>query len=768
MKTQIDTQGLASVNGSVPLTLLFLLWGAFGVFGIPTDTAFFAASVVTLQSLLGNRLLSVVFPNFSFSVGGLIGPGFVVGATLWVIPVQIAGSGAKLNLAVAFVLFAILIQLMRPLKLAFSWSITDEFLGVCVVAFVIMSNEWSQMIFVSLLLFMALALKNLRLLSRIQLAFSRWTLIAAAGIALIWGLHIHGPFWWIVTDDYSYYEALQIHLRSFGIWEPWGPTNISQYHWLSPAWVGQVSQITIADDWVTLTRVAPLVFSLSIAANTVELIKQVSPSHIRQSSHVLLIIGCVFLFIVLRIDFSGTSTYAVFAFSSSTILILFNCLENRHRAAGWMLFLVVTFASIFAKVFSYPMVLGITFIGLCTLLSSRRTVFFVALFAATFGSLVLYLGLLIWLGPRLGNGTEVGWSTGFGGIGTSARLLLPLAGSLIFPAIISAVIVARRRQGTPKYLFTAVAVLALLFALLTKLIVTPGFAINSDDYFLKPAKYFALLIIVFVVASTDGALVIAGSLLGLSLSLGLMRQFGAVELIISLLPQTFVATTRAELLVTQNWVLPMIVAVGGAAIFLAVKKTRNTESYITASLLAVVLMFTLQLGVDRVQKSLEMDHSEWSSRDTRTVISVLGSADLVEVGVWIAANTTPDSMIATNDLCAGDNSIYLHFLSPIKQVCESPGNDYTLGHTTKRQFLLLGPRFAYENPELRDSYMSLSLRFGATPTTNLQQELVNLGVDYFVLLNAKYPQFEMPATQTIFRSGLYSVLDLRKPLELFE
>ena len=748
------------------MTLLFSLWVAFGLLGVPTVTAFFVSCIIVLQSLLGLSLLCAIFPNFEFSVAGLLGPGFVVGATLWVVPVQLAGSGAKLNLTVAIILLAILIQLMRLLSISFSWSLTDEFLGICVLAFVIMSNEWNQMILVSLFLFTALALKDLRLLSASQLAVSRWILIATAGVSLIWSLSIHGPFWWIVTDDYSYYESLQIHLRDFGIWEPWGPTNISQYHWLSPAWVGQMSQISFADDWVTLTRVAPLIFSLSIAANTVALIKQVSPLHNRRSTNLLLIVGCVFLFTVLRIDFSGTSTYAVFAFSASTILILISCLRNRHQVGGWMLFLIVTFASVFTKVFSYPMVLCITIIGCCTFLSSRKTTFFIALLSATLGSLVFYVVLLIFLAPRVGNGIESGWSTGLGSIGASARLLLLFSGSLIFPTIVSVVIYSKRARGASSYIYISATVLALLFALVAKLIITPGFAINSDDYFFKPAQYFALLLVVLVVANTRNRWVITGAMLGWSLSLGLMRQFGAVDSIISIMPKKLVTTTRAELLMTQNWVLPLLVAVGGSAILLAVKKTRNVESYLSASLLAVVLMFSLHLGVDRAQNSIKMDYSLWSSRDTETVTAVLGSTDLVEVGVWIAANTSRDSKIATNDLCASNNSTHFLLSSPVKRVCESLGDDYTLGHTTKRRFLLLGPRFAYENPELRDSHMSLSLRFGVAPTMELQEELLDLGIDYFVLFNAEYPKLEPLAASAIFRSGHYSVLNLRESLKL--
>lgn len=736
---------------------------AFGIFGISAVTAFFTAVVIVLQCLLGIHLLRAIFPTFGFSVTGLVGPGFVVGATIWVIPVQLAGSGAKLNFAVALILLALLIHLVRQSKLRIDRSITDDFLGISGLAFVIMSNEWNQMIFVAVLLLVALLIKNLSLLRTIQKTVLCWTLIAAAGISLLWGLQLQGPFWWIITDDNSYYEALQIHLRDFGIWEPWGPTNISQYHWLTPAWVGQVSQITFADDWVTLTRVAPIVFSLAISATTIELIKRFLVADFLQYAHFLMIIGCAFLFLVLRIDFSGTSTYGVFAIAATTILTLIKSVENPRAVAGWLLLLVMIFATTFAKLFSLPVVLCIASALLCASVTHRQRQLLTVLCCTAFASLVLYVGALIWLGQRLDNEYEGGWSVNVPNIATAAQRLLPLTGSVAVPVIVSMVILARGKQASFRdtvLLFGSFITLSL--ALLAKLLIVPGFAATSDAYFMKPALYFALLIVVCVVATTKNRSVIAGAILGTALSIGSIQQLGTVEAIIALLPQSLVAITRAEFLVTQNWPIPVAIAVSSGMALLAVKKTREFGSYLSVALLGVVLVFSLHLGIDRAEYSLRKDNSQWASREASTVRAVLGDTDLVDVGTWIDANTTRNSMIATNDLCARNNS-RRRLLSDASEVaCEAFGNDYTLGHATKRRFLLLGPRFAYENPELRDSYVSISLRFGQTPTLEIQQDLLDLGVDYFVVVNFDKPNSFLFDDREVFSSGRYSVIDLHR------
>lgn len=763
MTTQITTRALKSVNGSAPLALFFLLWMAFGIFGIPAVNAFFTAVVIVLQCLLGIHLLRAIFPTFEFSITGLVGPGFVVGATVWVIPVQLAGSGAKLNFAVALILLALLIHLVRQSKLRIDRSITDDFLGIFGLAFVIMSNEWNQMIFVAVLLLVALLIKNLLLLSTIQKTVLRWTLIAAAGISLLWGLQLQGPFWWIVTDDYSYYESLQIHLRDFGIWEPWGPINISQYHWLTPAWVGQVSQITFADDWVTLTRVAPIVFSLAISATTIELIKRFLVSDFLHYAHFFIIIGCAFLFLVLRIDFSGTSTYGVFAIAATTILILIKSVENPKVLAGWLLFILMIFATTFAKLFSLPVVLCIAIALLCASVANRQRQLLTVLCGTALASLVLYVGALIWLGQRLGNGYEGGWSVNMPSIATAARQVLPLTGSVAFPVIVSMVILARGKQvsfSDTVLLFGSFITLSL--ALLAKLLIVPGFATASDEYFMKPALYFALLIVVCVVATIKNRSVVAGAVLGTALSVGLIQQLGVVEAIIALLPQSLLAITRAELLANQNWPVPVAIAVGSGMALLAVKKTQEFESYLSVALLGVVLVFSLHLGIDRAEYSLRKDNSPWASRETNTVRSVLGDTDLVDVGAWIDANTPRNSVIATNDLCVRDSSKRLLLSDTGRMACLAFGNDYTLGHATKRRFLLLGPRFAYENPELRDSYMSISLRFGQTPTLETQQGLLDLGVDYFVALNFDKPNSYLFDDREVFSSGRYSVMDLHK------
>jgi hypothetical protein len=767
MTTQITTRALKSVNGSAPLALIFLLWMAFGIFGIPAVNAFFTAVVIVLQCLLGIHLLCAIFPTFEFSVTGLVGPGFVVGSTIWVVPVQLAGSGAQLNFAVALTLLALLIHLVRRSKLKIDWSITDDFLGISGLAFVIMSNEWNQMIFVAILLLVALLIKNLLLLSTTQKTVLCWTLIAAAGISLLWGLQIQGPFWWIVTDDYSYYESLQIHLRDFGIWEPWGPSNISQYHWLNPAWVGQVSQITFADDWVTLTRVAPIVFSLAISATTIELIKHFLVSDVLKYAHFLMIIGCAFLFLVLRIDFSGTSTYGVFAVAATTILTLIKCVENPKAPAGWLLSLVMIFATTFAKLFSLPVVLCIASALLCASVTRGQRQLLTVLCGTAFASLVLYVGALIWLGQRLSNGYEGGWSVNVPNIATAARRLLPLTGSVAVPVLLSMVILARGKRASfceTVLLFGSFITLSLAF--LAHLLIVPGFAITSDEYFMKPALYFALLIVVCVIATTTNRSVIAGAILGTALSIGLIQQFGAVKMIIALLPQSLVAVTRAELLTTQNWPVPVSMAVGIGIALLVVKKDREFGSYLSVALLGTVLVFFVHLGVDRAEYSLRKDNSPWASRETSMVRSVLGDTDLVDVGAWIEANTPRNSVIATNDLCARDSSKRLLLSDATELACAFFGVDYTLGHATKRRFLLLGPRFAYENPELRDSYMSVSLRFGQTPTLEIQQDLLKLGVDYFVALHFDRSNSNPFDDREVFSRGHYSVIDLHGTHEL--
>ena len=73
-------------------------------------------------------------------------------------------------------------------------------------------------------------------------------------------------FWSVHHLHYQFDEALNISFSKFGIFENLMAVGEPlKYHWFSHAWIGMLSRLTGADDWVAATRVMPIVASILIA-----------------------------------------------------------------------------------------------------------------------------------------------------------------------------------------------------------------------------------------------------------------------------------------------------------------------------------------------------------------------------------------------------------------------------------------------------------------------------------------------------------------------
>ncbi len=760
---RLAIRGATPISIRPPFSLFLALVLTLSVLGVSPFTAIAAAFAVAIQSVLGLQIIRLLHSELEFSVIGLIGPGLTVGAALWVMAVQLLGGGQGTNLAVAVLGLVVSIGLTRNLGAKAVSSNQEHLLVALGLALVIMSNEWKFMAVAGLTLLLVYHLGRIHSPSRGLALVAKSLLMLGVILSLIWGQNRQGRYWWIVTDDYSYFEALQFHLREFGIWDSWGPTNISLYHWLTPAWIGQTSQVAFAADWIVLTRIAPLVFSMSIAATTLLLIQQLLHRSERTELNVGLIWGCFYLFLVLRIDLSGPSTYAVFAFAATTVLLLQKQLENRTSTGGWLLLIVMIISTTFAKLFSLPIVLCVMAVMTSLQWSRSERSRLSAVWASGLSGVLMFLGFLIVSGPALSNGIEDAWTIRTLNIAELIRLSAPVIGPSMMPVCLGlAVTWFVRRESDRVRLVMAVGLISTCLALVTKLLIAPGFASDSDNYFFKPALYFALLIPVAALAQNHLGTKNRVALVGSAISVLATSEFAILTQAIEQVPKDLAGTLRLEYFLTQTWLAPVVVALSFTGVYLSIERLRALRSYSYLFLLTVVASVASVELVDRIDKSARIDETLWADRDSPTVASVLGNPDLVSVGQWIEKNTRRESLIATNDICEEVQVNEVFVSANGNLACESMGDDYTLGHSAKRQFLLLGPRFAYQNPEKRDAYSSLSLSFGHKPSIETLGALRESGVDYFVLKGSQMvSELGALGLDKSYEAGNYAVIDLR-------
>ena len=741
------------------------------LFGVPLRTALLNSFVICVLCTAGYQVLSICVPSTPRSIEWLLGPGFAVGVVLWVVPVQLLGSGSVLNLTVfaAFTAFAVsrLPASARALGTPLMPSETKHILWMFGFAFIILSREWPWLVVVGVLLIVAGLVQVSNTFARRGIAIS---VVLMASLALLWWVRRTGDFWWVITDDYSYLEALRVHLSTWGIWTPWGPTNIASYHWLSPAWIAQVTEVTLADDWMVATRVAPIIFAVSIAAVTMCLVDHFSGRSFANRDRTTLTVLLTFIFLVLGLDLSGTSTFAVFSIGPSTVLIFAYAIENRLHRRGLLLSGVMLIGTVFAKVFAIPAVLLV----LC-LLIAKRVYRNHSKWTWPCLSILLASGYAIGLhvtGVRITNGEEPAWVNVLEPTNVTEvvrRVWTPHVGTSLLPAVITSVMLLVSRRERTGFAFVQTLMWASLsFHFIAALLVQPGFAIDVNNYFIKPAMYFSFIGLLAIVgqfhlsnrlAAAVGGVLVAILFASIPNSIGVSAFLENVD-----------GLTRG--VVDSNPASWGLVAGVGLLVacglqFLRFHRVQEIEWLLGLALLSLIGAFSIGILLDRSSNYLPNSDQTRGERNSEFVTSVLGRPNLEAVGNWIQTNTERDVRFATNALCETYPQVDASMESG-QLLCEVPGTDYTLGWTSQRLFLILGPRFAYENPDLRDKYMSASLMYGRSLAETERQNLVALGADIFVFdkrAGAGFATTEPVSRRTIgviFENSDYAVIDLRE------
>ena len=706
----------------------------------------------------------------------LLGPGFAVGTLLWVIPTQILGSGFVTNISV-FALLAILVirYIFRKIRglptPSDSIDVATKLLATTTgLAFVVTSGEWPQFILAGVAFLTAgTSIQG----SSSSTKFLRRTvpLLGIAAVILIWNSSRLRTYGWLITDDYSYLEALRVHLAEFGIWQKFGPTNISLYYWISPAWVGQVSQLTSAGDWLVITRIASFVFSISLASTTVSLVGRLSRTTTERVASILGIGSLCVIFFVTQIDFSGTSTFAVFAMASALVLFTLHAAEYSFPRRTWALIGLMAFGTFFTKMMAAPITFSlVAIIILYHTHICRRKQKLVLL--SVIGVLAFAFVFFLELAARvLNSGDEFAWTVGVGRSEALTHLFHALAPHVFTIVLPSSLMFLAWGLGTRgedvDALPVALSLTSLLFALLSFTAIVPGYAIDVGNYFAKPATYFALV-------------AVTGSVLNLANSLAWSAAIGAFASVL-VSPDLDVtarlnawlkllAGPRAGTVVIARDAVPILLGVVVSLGFTLLThrvtlpiRRLGWRLLVTSILLTVILTFAVQNLIHRTDNAISEDSERWSGRSTSFVISVLGDLDQEVVGQWLRNNTARTAVFATNDLCDGNKDTELYDRS---FNCLDPKNEHSLASISHRKFLVVGPRFHYQDPGLRNLYVNTSLRFGESFQASDRDLLTRLGARYFVFCRTctrlNIQDKVMESSAAVFEYGRYVVLDLRK------
>jgi hypothetical protein len=709
----------------------------------------------------------------------LIGPSFAIGLVVWVVPVQILGSGLVVNLAI-FGILTMFVVLIGPRRLGRFQFPNDSIPSVLKVlatatglAFVMTSGEWPSFIFAGIG-FLALSL----LLSESPIAKYKFLLnllfIALSLTVLGWSSSQLQTFGWLITEDYSYLEALRVHLAEFGIWQSFGPTNISMYYWISPAWVGQVSQITLAADWLVVTRVTTFLFSLSLAATTICLIDSFTMGRFRTASRIVVVASLVFVIVATRIDYSGTSTFAVFAISSSLIFIALRAAKSRFPKRSLAPIALMLLATVFTKLMAAPISVSLlALIAIGYLLTGKR-ILLVGLCATVFFLCLPFILFLDNARQLISSGDVIVWDLKNIDELMSAQLirdLAPHAFLLVIPVLVAVFVSFLNRSNSEEHLVLAAsAILALSFALISLLLIRPtDIAIDVKNYFARPSTYFSQVAVASSIVLSPSRSV-SSAMVGAASSLIFIPNAGVTERLLRLLGS--LGDLIAEQTVIVNEAIPLMFALLVAAVF-AYRMCHNAKNsfrqylieVLASVLLVVICTVSLQSMVGRAFQTFSGGPNvlSWSSRESNFVTSVMGDPELEAVGRWIRTHSDDSEIIATNALC---EFMPGQLLYDSDLDCVKPGTDHTLARTSHRRFVVLGPRFHYENPIRRDAAVRASLKYGESFSDADRKILQRLGARFFVYCNTCTRNGTLrilnDTHQPLFELGRYSVVSLEK------
>lgn len=678
------------------------------------------AIVLVLQAGLGTYLLRCMIKSPTWTLLDLMGPGLIVGGAVSIAMFQMVGRGHVGVLVVALVGILGTAALTKsgtresnPKSQSLLW------LPLLSATAFILSSEFEWLVVPALGLFVSnLVLTQSRSFPKHRIAI----VFASLTVLLFTSIRLRTSWWWVITDDYKFFEVLARHITDSGPLKPWGSVSFVSYHWLSYGWSGLLSLTSGSTaPLVTLTRVMPLVYSLALASSLLLIASKLQRNDDLSRGAVTAVWAVL---AVTRLDWSGTSTAGVFAvlaaFLGTLTVVLSNDVAEWRRLALYALFGSITLLTKFPSILTFGPVLLAAETHLYRRKHDRSGLLIPTL--VVIGGCILAITAVAPLSLLSGGGFYVATPNPKLGELATRGVFLAFAGVLIRSAwlLIALTVVAITQKGlrsTPE-----VELEDFFLSLMPMFFLGVGFDVlvtgnaNTFEYFSVPSYFLASIgLLVFIRRLKESALE--------KPSAGQLQLF-ALTLTVLLALQIFVKITNlanwfrfsAIVEAVADYRLHLGILLSMTMIVMMIKRYPLTRN-LTPIFALVLVLPSLRVVESTSGQLIQMQREPAATRSA--LATYLGSSDDEAVGLWIRENTDAGSLIATNSL--------------LKEGPEDAlDDDYSLAMWSDREFLVLGPRFAGA-AKSAEYEISLCLRFGSTPTTKDRGALTDRGVGWFVV-----------------------------------
>ncbi|MGA1333147.1 MAG: hypothetical protein ACO31D_08320, partial [Ilumatobacteraceae bacterium] len=326
---------LAAIWVTLTLTLAYL--------EVPIVNAPLFATALTLQAALGTVAITWLLKGVQPSLLLLLGPGLILGGALSFALFQLVGRGVVgLVTTTAMGAWAVTHLGRSASETTLSLSRAEALVHLLGLSSLGLASEFEWLLVPALACFFASIVIGLVSWSTPKSKIAAYAILIG-GVAL--APLYRESWWWVITDDYNFFEVLSRHLTESGPFSRWGALDVSRYHWLSYGWSGLLDYSAGSPEpLVTLTRVMPLVYSLALAASLLLL-----GASIAQGRGRLLFLALPGWVLVanFKLDWAGTSTAGVYA-TLTALVALLAVISTRKDDLGKRLLIYVTFAALLA------------------------------------------------------------------------------------------------------------------------------------------------------------------------------------------------------------------------------------------------------------------------------------------------------------------------------------------------------------------------------------------------------------------------------------
>jgi hypothetical protein len=742
---EASLRDLVAIWVVITLTLAYL--------EVPIANAPLFATALVLQAALGTVVILWLLPGAQASLLLTLGPGLILGGALSFAVFQIVGRGV-VGVVTSLLLGGL--ALSRPVRSHGSSRLVASeptlYLHMLGLAALGMASEFEWLLIAAVGFLLAGVSLGVR-------STPTWKVGVLAIVALCSTLVVavlfRGEWWWVVTDDYNFFEVLSRHLTLSGPLADWGSLEVTRYHWLSYGWSGLLDYTALnPGPLITLTRVMPFTYSVALGASLLMIAERVGNAQQVGGSvrHTLLVALPAWVLVAnFHLDWSGTSTAGVFAVLASVVALLAIVVDEEETiqrrlvlyGASAVLLALTKLPSLLTLI---ALVVAVEVLRLTRHQSpakrlSRTAVAVLLGGTATVGLLIPFSAYVQALNLEWDSASS---ATRDGGLLSESFRVWANSAWLILLVVVVWLVVLAREHGEVSASTLLMLCLGplLLVALAMEVSIQGTEKANFHDYFSGPNYLLSLLTLLGIVP-----------LLAARSPLGPTRRSASVWILAALataalaliaeqlpLPARFESATLQSLISDER----VLLSVAFLAWLVARKSARDRVR------LPLIVVMGLFLAAGAASGITELVEDGFNPRlPSGELEMMLGATDSQKVGVWLANNTRPDDLLATN-----------HLYDEIGT--RTFGDDYSLAVWSHREFLVLGPKF-FAVSETAAAEINLSLRFGENPTAGDAKNLTARGVAWFVVDTATTDRRSWePYGETVLQSDRFWVVRLRE------